>query len=62
MVAQVVLRPVRLLGSLEHGERLLRLALRLIEPGPGQRAGQLADRIGAGRLEVLIGRRIASAP
>ena len=59
MVAQVVLRPVRLLRRVEKTERLLGLVLRLVEPGPRQRAGQLADRVGAGRLEVLVGFRVA---
>ena len=56
MKAQIVLGPVWLLGRIEKGERLLGLVLRLVEPGPSQRARQLADRVGAGRLEVLVGR------
>ena len=59
MIAQIVLRPVRLLRRFEDGKRLLGLALRLIQPGPRQGAGQLADGIGAGRLEMLVRRLVA---
>ena len=57
--AQIILGPVGLLGRVEEGQRLLGFVLRLIEPGAGQRARQLTDGIGAGRLEVLVGRLVA---
>ena len=47
------------MGEFEEGERLLRLALRLVQPGERQRACQLADGIGVGGLEVPLGGGVA---
>ena len=55
VIAQVELRPLRLLRHLQDVQRLLRVAFRKPDPCPRDGAGQFPDGPGIGLLEILFG-------